>query len=129
MSDSQFKFQSRTFYVPVIAIVIIWVVYFIEIKFNFNFNKYGIYPQTFKGLRGIVLSPFIHGDFKHLFNKIRSLGLSFSFDINAYCEPCSYLLKIIGSRQWVIYTLDLSPSIPSLGNVTTHLNHVKSITK
>lgn len=68
MYDSQFKFQSKTFYIPVLAIVIIWLVYFIEIKFNFNFNKYGIYPHTIKGLRGILFSPFIHGDFKHLFN-------------------------------------------------------------
>ena len=45
-----------------------WFIYFIEIKFGFNFNKYGIYPQTFSGLKGILFSPFIHGDASHLFN-------------------------------------------------------------
>ena len=32
------------------------------------FNKYGIYPRTFVGLRGIIFSPFIHSGVEHLFN-------------------------------------------------------------
>ncbi len=68
MSDTQFSFQSKSLYIPVIAVVVIWFLYFIEIQFGFNFNKYGIYPQTFKGLRGVIFSPFIHSDIKHLFN-------------------------------------------------------------
>jgi membrane associated rhomboid family serine protease len=54
--------------VPIMAIVLIWLIYFIEIKFSFNFNKYGIYPKTLKGLRGIFFSPFIHSNTNHLFN-------------------------------------------------------------
>jgi membrane associated rhomboid family serine protease len=68
MSEQQFSFQSKSLYIPVIAVVILWFLYFIEIQFGFNFNKYGIYPQTFKGLRGVIFSPFIHSDTKHLFN-------------------------------------------------------------
>ncbi|SNR45694.1 Membrane associated serine protease, rhomboid family [Lutibacter agarilyticus] len=68
MSDTQFSFQSKSLYIPVIAVVVIWFLYFIEIQFGFNFNKFGIYPQTFKGLRGVIFSPFIHSDIKHLFN-------------------------------------------------------------
>jgi len=68
MSDTKFSFQSKSLYIPVIAVVVIWFLYFIEIQFRFNFNKYGIYPQTIKGLRGVIFSPFIHGSAKHLFN-------------------------------------------------------------
>jgi membrane associated rhomboid family serine protease len=68
MTDTQFAFKGKSFYIPVIALFVIWMVYFIEIKFGFNFNKYGIYPKTFKGLRGVILSPFIHGSARHLFN-------------------------------------------------------------
>ena len=68
MSEQQFSFQSKSMYIPVLAVVVIWFLYFIEIQFGFNFNKFGIYPQTFKGLRGVIFSPFIHSDIKHLFN-------------------------------------------------------------
>ncbi|SDX10905.1 Membrane associated serine protease, rhomboid family [Lutibacter oricola] len=46
----------------------IWFVYWIEYYFQINFNKYGIYPKTITGLRGVLFSPFIHGDTSHLFN-------------------------------------------------------------
>ena len=68
MSENQFTFQSKSLYIPVLAVFIIWLLYFIEIQFGFNFNKYGIFPHTFKGLRGVIFSPFIHSDIKHLFN-------------------------------------------------------------
>lgn len=44
------------------------MIYIFEIQFGFNFNKFGIYPKTFVGLRGILFSPFIHGNTKHIFN-------------------------------------------------------------
>ncbi|WP_196896195.1 rhomboid family intramembrane serine protease [Aureivirga marina] len=45
-----------------------WIVYIIEIVLNKNFNHLGIYPKEFFGLRGVLFSPFLHGDLKHLFN-------------------------------------------------------------
>lgn len=68
MTSNQFVFNKKVFYLPIITLLIIWTVYFIEIKFGFNFNKYGIYPKSIEGLRGIILSPFIHGSVRHLFN-------------------------------------------------------------
>ena len=44
------------------------MLYFIEIKFGYNFNKYGVYPRDFKGLRGVFLTHFIHSNTTHLFN-------------------------------------------------------------
>jgi membrane associated rhomboid family serine protease len=43
-------------------------VYWYEVSHGYNFNQYGIYPRTVTGLRGIVLSPFIHGGVKHLYH-------------------------------------------------------------
>jgi membrane associated rhomboid family serine protease len=43
-------------------------VFTFEIQYGFNFSKYGIYPQTIKGLRGIVFSPFIHGSIQHIYH-------------------------------------------------------------
>ena len=60
MSENQFKFKKGTFLIPILAVLSIWLVYTIEIGFGFNFNKFGIYPKTIVGLRGILFSPFIH---------------------------------------------------------------------
>ena len=68
MSNQNFKFNSSVIGIPVAVIVLIWIIYFIEIKFGFNFNKYGIYPMSVTGLRGVIFSPFIHADSSHLIN-------------------------------------------------------------
>lgn len=62
------KFRKSIFWIPLISVFIIWLVYWIEIKFGYNFNKYGLYPREIGGLKGIVFSPFIHSDTSHLFN-------------------------------------------------------------
>jgi len=68
MSDTNFKFKSNVLLIPLATLIFIWVIYYIEINFGLNFNKYGIYPKSFVGLRGILFSPFIHSDATHLFN-------------------------------------------------------------
>ncbi|GAB7257077.1 rhomboid family intramembrane serine protease [Polaribacter sp. OB-PA-B3] len=66
--ENQLNTSRSIFFIPVLYVVSIWLVYWIEIKFNFNFNKFGILPRDFTGLRGIVFTHFIHSDTKHLFN-------------------------------------------------------------
>jgi membrane associated rhomboid family serine protease len=68
MSKNAIKYHPSVIWIPLISLVTIWFIYFIEIKFGFNLNKYGIYPKTFTGLRGIIFSPFIHSSTKHLLN-------------------------------------------------------------
>jgi membrane associated rhomboid family serine protease len=61
--------------IPGIFVFIMWLVKIIEILFDVDLSKFGIYPLTLKGLYGIPFSPFIHADFTHLFNN--SLPLFF----------------------------------------------------
>ena len=68
MSETNFKFKPNVISIPVGMIAIIWLIYFIEINFGLNFNKFGIYPKSVLGLRGVLFSPFIHGDSSHLVN-------------------------------------------------------------
>lgn len=68
MPKSESIFSKKFIIIPVIAVFLIWLVYYLEIKFGNNFNDYGIYPQTFLGLRGIIFSPFLHSSFEHLFS-------------------------------------------------------------
>jgi membrane associated rhomboid family serine protease len=66
--SKEFKYTHEILILPIGLVLILWFVFWLEIKFGFNFNKSGIYPLKLKGLKGIVLSPFIHSSLKHLFN-------------------------------------------------------------
>ncbi|MDJ1183510.1 rhomboid family intramembrane serine protease [Roseofilum casamattae] len=44
-----------------------WAVEIIDVLiYRGHLDRYGIYPRYIPGLRGIVWSPFLHGDFTHL---------------------------------------------------------------
>ena len=53
---------------PLLIVMIMWVVFWIEIRFSVDFTSYGIHPGRLDGLRGVLFGPFIHGSLKHLFN-------------------------------------------------------------
>ena len=65
---SYYRFTPMTLAFPLYFVLGLWLVYWFEVKFGHNFNTYGIFPRTLKGLRGIVFSPFIHSDIKHLYH-------------------------------------------------------------
>jgi membrane associated rhomboid family serine protease len=54
--------------IPGIFVFFMWLVKIIEVLFEIDLSRYGIYPMTARGLPGILFSPFIHADFTHLFN-------------------------------------------------------------
>ena len=64
----ELQFSTDVIIYPLLFLFIIVGVFWLESRFNFNFNYLGIYPREIRGLKGIVLAPFIHGDIKHLFN-------------------------------------------------------------
>lgn len=47
-------------------VAILWVVEVINLILGHRLNVYGLVPRTIEGLRGIPLSPFLHGGFGHL---------------------------------------------------------------
>ncbi|WP_394970284.1 rhomboid family intramembrane serine protease [uncultured Croceitalea sp.] len=67
-AKNNFKFSNSVLFGPLLAILSIWTVFWIEIRFGINFNDFGINPRKVTGLRGILLSPFIHGSVEHLYN-------------------------------------------------------------
>lgn len=61
-------FSNDVIVYPLLIVLFIWIVYWFETMYSFNFNYLGIYPREVIGLRGIILAPFIHGSLEHLFN-------------------------------------------------------------
>jgi membrane associated rhomboid family serine protease len=66
--ESQLKISKSIFLIPILYVFSIWFIYWIEIYFSFNFNKYGVLPRDLVGLRGVFFTHFIHSDVNHLFN-------------------------------------------------------------
>ncbi len=65
MSDERKKLLQSIF-IPSLFILLLWLVKGVELVYSVDLGFLGIYPLQPKGLPGIVLSPLIHGDVRHL---------------------------------------------------------------
>jgi len=105
-NDYQLKFHKNVLWIPVLSVVIIWAVYWVEIQFGYNFNKFGILPRNFMGLRGIFLSHFIHSDISHLFNNsvplFVLLAVLFYFYKDVSFKVLIYGILLSGFFSWFI---------------------------
>ena len=54
--------------IPALLVFLMWFVRIAETLFEADFSFLGIYPQTIRGIPGILFSPFIHADFRHLYS-------------------------------------------------------------
>lgn len=87
--NNVFDFNTGVVGYPILFVLLIWIVFWVEIRFGVDFNFLGIYPRTAIGLRGILFSPFIHGDIGHLWHNtipllVLSSGLLFFYQSNAW---------------------------------------------
>jgi membrane associated rhomboid family serine protease len=68
MNDNHFKYSNAVIGLPLFFVLLLWIVFWVEKRFGFDFDKNGIFPRTFSGLQGVFFSPFIHSDLEHLYN-------------------------------------------------------------
>ena len=69
---------------PAFFLILIWLSKFLEISMEWNFVQGGVYPRRLSGLIGIITSPLIHSDWKHLVDNslpifVLSLALFFFY--------------------------------------------------
>jgi len=74
---------------PGLFLVLLFAVKFFEFSMELSFIKGGVYPRTFNGLKGILFSPLIHGNWKHLLDNsmpafLLSLALFYFYRDIAY---------------------------------------------
>ena len=93
--QDHFKFSTSVVAYPVAFVLIIWLVFWFEVRFGYNFSKYGIYPQSFKGLRGILVSPFIHHDIQHIYHNTIPLFV-LSMALFYFYRPIAWKIIILG---------------------------------
>ncbi len=51
---------------PTQFILVIWAIHLVQVVIGLDFGMYGIVPREVFGLRGVVFSPLIHDDLRHL---------------------------------------------------------------
>ena len=107
MSESKyFKFTNSVIVAPLIGVILIWAVFWLELKFHMNLNEYGVFPRTLKGLRGVFFSPFIHGSVEHLYNNTIPLAVLtaslFYFYKKISLKVLLYGVLLSGILTWLI---------------------------
>ena len=93
--------------VPSLLFVTVMItIKFLEDYFQVRWAKYGVFPRSLEGILGIITSPFIHGDWKHVFNNsipLLVLGTSLRYfykDISKEVFLWSWLMS--GLWLWAI---------------------------
>ncbi len=97
MSDVNLKFKN-SLTLPTVLVVIIWIVHLLKYFLGLDLRFLAMHPLHSDGLLGIFTSPFVHGDFYHLFNN--SFPLFVSTGIILYFFP-----KIAKKSLLLIYVL------------------------
>jgi len=91
--------------IPGIFVFLMWLVKICEILFEVDLSRFGIYPLTVRGLPGILLSPFIHADFSHLFHNTLPLFLLsvalFYFYSDVALKVCAWTYFLTGFLVWI----------------------------
>ena len=106
MNTSEKKEIFSILFIPFLFLLVMWLVKLIELQFDLSFVTFGVSPQTLKGLRGLLFSPFIHKDLTHLFNNSYPIlilgGLLFSVYRKIALPIFVWLFFISGFWLWII---------------------------
>lgn len=65
--EAEKKQFIRSFFYPVLFVIILWLIKALDLIFDLNLSEYGLYPLKIKGIPGIFTAPFLHADISHLF--------------------------------------------------------------
>ena len=82
---------------PAFFLLLLWLVKGFEVSMELSFVEGGVFPRKFSGLKGILFSPLIHGDWKHLLdNSLPAFFLSLAL---------FYFYRDIAYRIWFLIYL------------------------
>ena len=106
MNSTEKKHLLSILFIPLLFLLVMWVVKIVEYNFELSFAHFGVFPQSLSGLKGILLSPFIHKDFTHLINNSYPIlilgGILFSIYRKIALQLFIWLFFIAGFWLWII---------------------------
>jgi len=74
-SNRKLTLTPSTLFFPFVLLLVIWAVFWAELRFGIPVRKWGIQPHNWRGLRGILFGPLLHGGIKHLLSNSLPLFL------------------------------------------------------
>ena len=93
--DNPFQFTKAVLLLPLFFVLTLWLVFWYELHFHESLSHFGVYPREVFGLKGILFSPFLHGDLEHLANN--SIALFVLLPILRYFyKEQSFLVLFLG---------------------------------
>jgi membrane associated rhomboid family serine protease len=93
--DNPFQFTKAVLLLPLFFVLTLWLVFWYELHFHESLSHFGVYPREVFGLKGILFSPFLHGDLEHLANN--SIALFVLLPILRYFyKEQSFLVLLLG---------------------------------
>ena len=104
--ENYFRFSNSVLLAPMLAVLLIWTVFWVEVRYQVNLNHFGVYPRTLSGLKGVLLSPFLHGSIDHLYNNTMPVAILtaalFYFYRSIALRVLILGLLISGGLTWLI---------------------------
>lgn len=90
---------------PLLFLVLCWVLFFLDNSYHLELYKFGISPRTVDGMKGILFSPFIHGDLNHIANNslpVLFLGMMIFYFYKPIAWPViTWIYFISGIWLWI----------------------------
>lgn len=68
INRNKLDFRLSTLAYPLLIIMLIWFVFWLQIRVSYKIKFLAIYPLEISGLKGVLFSPFIHSDINHLYH-------------------------------------------------------------
>lgn len=91
---------------PLAGIALLWAAHLMQLALHADWHRWGVYPRTLEGLRGILTVPFLHADFAHLGSNSTALFVLGFVMINLYPRSTPKVMGIIwllgGAVLWLI---------------------------
>ena len=85
---------------------VLWGLQCINALLHYRLNRWGIEPRSFRGLRGIFSSPFLHGSFGHLFFNSLPLfllgDLVLSEGLRLWMVVSIFIIMVSGLLTWLL---------------------------
>ena len=64
--EAEKKIFRHSLLIALFVIIAVWIVFLAQEVYRFDYWELGIYPLKWKGLAGILTSPFVHGGYRHI---------------------------------------------------------------
>jgi membrane associated rhomboid family serine protease len=91
--------------IAVLAVGVIWGVYFLDLALPMDLKAWGIRPKTVSGLVGLLASPFLHLNYEHLMANSNSLFilllLALSLNRGVALKAMAIIVVVGGGLVWV----------------------------